>query len=264
MSDDSCLLPPLRLRADGARFRSLCQAPDYEAALVRYPADVIHPDHQHDHAQLTFLLCGGFADNWEGRESEPIGSRHGFRPEGARHNCRFGRSGALILSVNFSPPATLCLEPGQWRPSGRHLVDLYRLLFASAASPEQVIDDLLAAISLPNEGATASLVNAPRWLQMAAEEMADDPLVEIGSIARRAGVHRGHLSRAFQKHYGVSPTQFRLHCKSALALRHMIEGKQPPGAAAVAGGFADQAHWTRASRAAAGVGPARLRRLLAA
>ena len=264
MGHDSSALPPLRFRSDGARFRSLCRTPDYEAALVRYPADVIHPDHEHDHAQLTFLLCGGFADNWEGRESEPIGSRHGFRPEGARHNCRFGRSGALILSVNFFRPASLSVEPDDWWPSGRAMVELYRLLLASAAPADQVIDDLLAVIALPCEGATASVQNAPRWLRMVAEEMADDPLVEIGAIARRAGVHRVHLSRAFQKHYGVSPTQFRLHCKSALALGHMIEGRQPPGAAAVSGGFADQAHWTRASRASAGVGPARLRRLLAA
>ena len=263
MTDGFTSVPPVRLRSDGARSRALCRTQDYEAALVHYPAAVFHPKHEHDRAQLTFLLCGGFADNWEGRESEPIGSRHGFRPEGARHSCQFGRSGALILSVNLLAPVSVGTAPGEWRPSGRNMVELYRLLFARAAPPEQVIDDVLAAISLPLEGAKASVLHSPLWLRRAAEEMADDPSVEIGSIAGRAGVHRVHLSRAFQKHYGVSPTQFRLNCKSALALRHMIEGKLPPGAAALAGGFADQSHWTRASRAMAGVAPAKLRRLLA-
>jgi AraC family transcriptional regulator len=258
------LLPPVRLEPDGARFRPLCRTADYKAALVHYPADVHHPRHEHDKAQLTFLLCGGFVDDWEGRETCPSGSRHGFRPQGVRHSCRFGHNGALILSVSFRADVPLPPAPHQWQPSGPALARLYALLFGRIAPAAMVIDDLIAAASNPGDGRRTGNFGAPRWLRLAAEELADDPTAEIAEVASRAGVHRVYLSRAFQRHFGLTPSQFRLHCKSALALRHMIEGGQSPCMAAASAGFADQAHWTRASRAAAGITPARLRHMLAA
>ena len=257
-------LPPVRLTADGARCRRLCATADYEAALVHYPADVIHPNHEHDRAHLTFLLCGGFADRCHGHDSTPLGSRYGFRPAGSRHSCQFGRGGALILSVDLASPAHVRLEPANWQPSGAQLANLFRLLFANAAPAEQIVDDLVAATAAPSEPRRGPVSKAPLWLRRVVEEMADDPSAEIAAIAHSAGVHRVHLSRAFQQYFGLSPTQFRLHCKSALALRHMMEDGETPSAAAVAAGFADQSHWTRSSRAAAGIGPARIRHLLAA
>lgn len=253
---------PVRVELDGARVRRLCRTVDYQAALFYYPPGVHHPDHEHAEAGVTFLLSGGFMDDWEGRESTPSGSRHGFRPEGARHNCRFGRDGALILSVVLRNPCAMHFEPCEWRPSGRTMADLFAMLFARAAPAGPVIDDLLAAVGTGGEQAKAKTPSPPRWLRRAAEEMSDDPTVAIAAVARRAGVHRVYLSRAFQAHFGLSPTHYRLHCKAAAAMRLMIDGGEPPGMAAVAAGFADQAHWTRASRALAGITPVRLRRLL--
>ncbi len=258
-----CPSSPVRHRSDGSRYRILAFNADYEAALVHYPSGVEHPDHEHDLAQLSFLLCGGFAEEAEGRESEPHGPRHGFKPEGARHRCRFGRDGALILSVNFFDKAPLLPMPAGWQWTGPEMARLYRLLFARGRAAAAVIDDLMGAIGL-ELGQPMARADAPQWLARVAEEFADDPLAEVGEVAGRAGLHRVHLSRAFQKHFGLSPTQYRLQCKAARAVRLMIEDGERPGMAAAAAGFADQAHFTRTARALTGMVPGRMRQLLAA
>ena len=262
--DGLAKLPAVRIEADGARVRTLCNSRAYRAALVYYPAEIHHPDHEHDDAAFTFLLNGGFLDAWEGRESTPSGSRHGYRPQGARHACRFGPNGALILSVVPGDPSGLRFDPHQWWPSGTALAELYRLLFARAAPAEAVIDDLLAVAGAESEQGRKWLSNPPRWLRHAADEIRDDPTVEIAAVAERSGVHRVYLARAFRAHFGLSPTLYRLQCKAAVATRHLIQCGETTGMAAIAAGFADQAHWTRTSRALAGVTPGRLRGLLVA
>lgn len=247
MTTPSLALTPLRTMADGARCRQVCRTADYEATLVHYPADLIHPDHEHERAQISFLLCGGFGEIASGRESAPIGSRHGFRPPGARHSCRFGRGGALILSVNLMADAHISLEPGHWHRSSAGMVELFGLLLGGAAAAEDLIADLLASTGPRRATRRPTGSGAPRWLRRVAQELVDDPSAGIAAIAESAGVHRVYLSRVFQKHFGHSPTHFRLHCRSALALRYMVEDGATPGSAAAAAGFADQAHWTRAS-----------------
>jgi AraC family transcriptional regulator len=255
-------LQPVRTERDGTRIRTLADTADYAAALTYYPAGLRHDEHEHGEAALSFLLSGRFQDHCGGRESSLDGARHVFRPQGARHQCRFGPDGTLILSVHFRTACPPLLHPFQWRASGRDVADLCALLFARAAPAGQLIDDLLAAAGAGSHFPPGCRSGAPRWLRLVAEEIDDDPKVEIATLARRAGVHRVYLTRAFRTHFGASPTQFRLHRKAAAAVRHMVEGGDPPGRAAVAAGFADQAHWTRVSRAIGGFTPARLRRLL--
>lgn len=254
--------PDVHLGRDGSRCRRLSRTDNHLAELVYYPAGLRHSRHEHDKAHLTFLLAGGFEDDWEGRRSDPSGCLYGFRPQGVRHACRFGPNGALILSIIAREEAVMARAPHLWLPSGRNVVELHSLLFANCAPTHEVINDLIAAAGVERDVRPAT--RPPGWLSRTVEELVDDPRADIASIASRAGVHRVHLSRSFQRHFGLSPTRFRLYCRSAQALRQMIEDGEAPAAAAAAAGFADQSHWTRALRATAGISPARLRRLLAA
>lgn len=256
------ILSPLRHATNGSRWRILADNSDYEAGLVYYPAEVEHADHEHARGQLSFLLCGGFEEEAEGRASAPQGNRHGYKPPGARHACRFGRNGALILSINFREGVADAPAPTTWSPTGKEAEHLYGLLFDQCVTPEDAIADLMGSVTAP--AINPDPARAPAWLRQVAERFSDEPLAEVGEVAGAHGIHRVQLSRAFQKHMGVSPSRFRLHCKAARAVRLMIEEGETPGMAAIGAGFADQAHLTRTTRALSGLGPARLRRLLAA
>lgn len=253
-------MEPLHISRDGARWRIVTRTAAYEAGLVYYPAGIAHERHEHGGAQATFLLTGGFEEQADGGDGEPTGLVHGFKPAGARHSCRFGRDGALILSVNYRRG----IDPGfdfyAFAPTGQEMGRVTRLLFSDCIAPEEAIDDLLAGMG----GVASYHRDTPPWLRQVAEQFADEPLVEVGAVAAGHGIHRVQLSRAFQRHLGVSPSRYRLHCKAARAVRLMLEEGEAPSMAAVGAGFADQAHLTRTVRTLSGIGPARLRGLLAA
>jgi len=258
----SLLHEPIWIAPDGARMRMLCASREYEAGLNYYPPGVQHRRHAHKRAHASFLLTGGFAEEGEGRDAMPLGARQAYKPEGAQHRVDFGWSGALILSLEFVEGSPLGSAPTDWLPSSTRQGELTKLLFQRIAEPDDVVGDLVAGLSLGAE--TEAPRHTPIWVRCAAEQMIDDPLADIADVAAAAGVHRVHLSRAFQKYLGLSPTQFRLQAKAARALRHLVDEGASPGEAAVAAGFADQAHWNRTSRALSGFAPGQIKRLMAA
>lgn len=253
-------MEPLRISPDGARWRTVARTDNYMAALVYYPAGVVHQRHEHGAAQATFLLTGSFEEKADGGDAEPTGHVYGFKPAGARHACRFGRDGALILSVNFRCDVDPGIDFHAYAPSQCEMGLVSHLLFNDCLAPEEAVDDLIAGI-----GSKANPHrDVPTWLRQVAEQFAEEPLVEVGVVAAGHGIHRVQLSRAFQRHLGVSPSRYRLHCKAARAVRLMIEEGEAPAMAAAGAGFADQAHLTRTVRNLSGLAPARLRGLLAA
>ncbi len=252
----------LRVTSDGTRSRLFCATDEYTAALGYYPAGIYQPEHEHSRAQLSFLLCGGYAETERNRDYETTSPLHKFRPAGSRHSADFGRFGALIFSVDFYDPSCVRAAPEGWHANGRWVTDLCRLIFTDSAPADEVVDDLIGGLEIESAPGSVRLDHAPIWLRRAAERFADDPLSDVSEVAYEAGVHRVHLSRAFRKYLGLSPSHYRLFCKTTRALHRMIDHHESPAMAAASAGFADQAHWTRASRVLAGVAPGQLRMLL--
>lgn len=231
------------------------------ARLTRYPPGLVQSKHEHGHAHLSFLLVGSFAEQGDTGEATPIGARHSFKPVGASHAVDYGRYGALILSVELRDTPERLQATRGWRPSDLRVSEQARLVLAGVADPADAVVALLASTD-PCEATSPNA--APLWLRRSVGHLMDDPTADIGAVAADAGVHRVHLSRECQRHFGLSPTHIRLHAKLNRALHLMIDQGARPCEAAVGAGFADQSHWTRASQAMAGISPARLRALLAA
>ena len=118
------------------------------------------------------------------------------------------------------------------------------------------IQDLIAAIE------TESLRGSPPlWLTQARERLIEDPAnARIDALARTAGVHRAHFARSFQYWFRTSPSLFRRRAILTRAIAAIAAGERP-GAAAYAGGFADQSHLCRTMRTMIGTTPDRLVRL---
>lgn len=231
--------------------------------LAYYPPGTVQPRHDHGRSQLSLLLSGCFAESSGGREFQPLGRQIGLMPAGESHEVRFGREGALMLSVDCAADAQPGVERRTWRRLGTDAARRTALLHLVPDHASDLAGELVASFGDAEDEETCSFSAAPGWLRKSVTQLADDPDTPIAMLAQEAGVHRVYFSRRFQQCFGISPTEFRLLRKSAAAMRRTIDGEIGLAEAALEAGFADQAHWSRTCRALAGIPPAKIRRLFA-
>jgi AraC family transcriptional regulator len=247
-----------------ATARELFRSSDLSVRLIHYPPGLRQPNHEHAHAQVSFLLLGGFEES-AGRQSIGLSCRAAAaKPAGARHAASFGRWGATMLSLELDEAASRQYvsvhEPCRWSPLGGEDAILIRHVLASGPKDQDCFWDLTA---IPG-GELLPLKKPPPWLRQAREQIGDAPdQADLASVARTAGVHRVHLSRAFRACFGLTPSLFRSRCMAARAVSMMLDGKAPLASIAAASGFADQSHMTRTIALETGFPPARLRAFFA-
>ena len=97
-------------------------------------------------------------------------------------------------------------------------------------------------------------------LRRARDYLADNFADDIGleELSEISGLSRAHLSRAFRKHYYITPHAFQTDMRIRHA-RRMLRSGISPSDTALSCGFADQAHLTRHFKARTGVTPAAFR-----
>lgn len=243
--------------------RKIVESGDLTSWLSFYPPDTRQPCHAHQSAQLSFLLSGCFSEESGGRELHPIGQSVGLMPVGESHSVRFGKEGALVLSVNFAGDMGLAEAKRDWRKMDKSLSRKVSLIGGGADDLSDLCSDLLAGFAEAGRDDARQLRHAPKWLRLAVKQLTDDPEIGIGELAAQAGVHRVYLSRMFLRFTGLSPTEYRLARKCAAAVRLTISDNSSIALAAVEAGFADQSHWNRVCRALSGIPPGRIRQLMA-
>jgi AraC-like DNA-binding protein len=79
--------------------------------------------------------------------------------------------------------------------------------------------------------------------------------VSLPELAGVAGIGRFHLAHAFAHQYGLPPHAYRVALRVSKA-RALLARGVPPAEVALATGFSDQSHLTRAFRRFVGVTPA--------
>lgn len=82
--------------------------------------------------------------------------------------------------------------------------------------------------------------------------------VTLGELANLAGMSRFHLTRSFQRRFGLAPSAYLRLLRLERAKRLLAAGVAPAEVSAALG-FTDQAHLTRRFRAAYGMTPGRYR-----
>jgi AraC family transcriptional regulator len=110
-----------------------------------------------------------------------------------------------------------------------------------------------------------SAARRPRagWLSTVVEHLHEETpgAPSLSELAATAGVHPGHLARAFRATFGVTVCEYSRALRVEWAARRLA-GDAPLAQVALEAGFADQSHFTRSFKASTGVTPGRYRELL--
>jgi AraC family transcriptional regulator len=244
------------------RRRVLASAPGLRVVLTWYARHHAMDPHEHDVAQHSFLLAGAMEEVSRGRSHVVDSPGAGVKPAGCPHANRYGRNGALILCVEADDAAcrSIGLEANDW--NWRHdrvsPACLTRIVRNSENAAEMAGE--LAAAAAP---AVRQYTRPPAWLTEIRGRLREAPdETELDAEAHRAGVHRVHLTRAFTRHFGMTPSLFRQRARLARATALLAEGRCGTEAAHAAG-FADQSHLIRIMRRETGFTPGQLSQALA-
>lgn len=229
--------------------------------LVHYPPGLRQPTHGHADASLSLLLDGRVHERVGRREVSAHAGQWCHKAAGVDHATDFGPQGATTLQLCL--PGGRALAPGlawHWGCDATVTGLLWALLGGGGpAMAHEVLGDL-AALMAPGDDDG----RAPPWWPRARDALCEG-LAPIGRVADDCGVHRAQLVRVTQRLAGCTPVVLRQRARLG---RSLARAAREPGLAlcdlALAGGFADQAHFNRECRRWLGQPPGRWRRRWAA
>jgi AraC family transcriptional regulator len=220
------------------------------------------PKHAHQEATLVVVVSGAVADRFGSREI-PLGPGQLLvRPVGEEHAHQYGAQGAHVVAFSFADTlfleqrAVKRIQPGSLSIGTHvllqelHAAEIERPLTLACRAAE-LVEDLV--------GVRAHERGIPGWLLRVRDALHDRCAWKpsLQQLAELAGVHQGHLTRAFRTHLHVSIGEYVRERRIERAERLLAEGRRAFAEIALDCGFFDQSHLIRAFRRARGMTPMR-------
>jgi AraC family transcriptional regulator len=239
---------------------------------LRFPAGHAIPWFEPEWGYLALVLEGSMQKRFS-RDSWSL-ARDSFAslPCGAGHSTQFGANATHVLTVypcseeagalftRFLRERREIIAPAAVTLGRRIACEMEAPDASSALAVEGLVLQLLA---LGERESTASAWRGTVWVSAVAELLRDRTphAPSLSELAAEAGVHPGHLSRAFRQAFGVTVCEYSRSLRLDWATAQ-LESDAPLAQVALEAGFADQSHFTRAFRCHVGVTPGRYRELL--
>lgn len=261
---------------DWLRYRASSPGLDWAEASFR---DLHFSPHRHDTYAVGFTTYGVQAFTYRGasRASSP-GDVFVLHPD-ELHDGRPGVERGFGYRIVYIDPALIAAALGGGPlpfvadPVCRAetVKSAVRAIFPDPADPHEDLRENDAVTGLATALARAARLSArlkappnPAIARLR-EQLAATPeqRFAMAELERHHGLDRFTLARQFRRIYGVSPSRFVTLRRLEMVQRLIGEGRSL-AEAAVAAGFADQAHMTRQFRAAYGTTPGKWRALLRA
>lgn len=245
---------------DGVHVRSVAYAP-LEA----------HARHCHESASITLIYSGAI------EEATRSGTRRSgvcslvVKPADVYHENVYGPRGARTLQLAIEPalvPELDAVTTYRWHdggPAARLMVSMLRCVRGNGSHVDDVHTCIIDLLALLGDRTPDSAERCrPTWLDDLREHLdaySAEP-ISIRTLAESRGLHPVSLARTFRRHYGCSISEYvrRRRILNACALIDAEE--EALASVAVAAGFADQSHLTRAFKAEVGLPPGRFRGLI--
>ncbi len=239
---------------------------------ARFPAGAVLERHVHERPIVCVMLEGSFDHVGDRRSRDCTPGTVLIEPAGDPHGNAIRRAGARVLVVEPEPRDDLLRSLGGLLEASAYFRrpgvvarahSLARELSAKdAAAPLALEAGALDLLAVAARLKTYARGAEPAWLRRVREMVEDrfrDPL-RLSEMAHEAGVHPAHLSRAFRDRYRETIHGRVRRLRLEWAARRLVESHDPIAGIALAAGFADQSHLTRALKAHTGLTPAAYRR----
>jgi AraC family transcriptional regulator len=234
-----------------------------------YPSHLKLPKHSHENAYFCFVVEGNFTENYGASSRLGRPSMLIFNPKGEVHTDIF-HTETRCFDIQMEDS---WLEQYTGRYMGKNMVpaDFYGshpAFIASQMYREFQTADRVSALAL--EGLTLELLASlyrlttktrdkipPRWLVQVKElltEQFHENFTQV-SLARSAGVHPTHLAREFRQFFGCTIGEYVRKRRIESVCQQISTTDAPLSEIALAAGFFDQSHLTRAFKLQTGITP---------
>ncbi|MEK6324785.1 MAG: helix-turn-helix domain-containing protein [Acidobacteriota bacterium] len=237
------------------------------------PPTLTLPWHFHEHTNIAFVIKGSFIETIGKRPQECGPPSMIIRPAGEAHFNQYGCAEVRCLIIGVKPNRLEMIQQvSDILDSACHLREevlsvlalrMYKefqiMDSASPLSIEALILEILARAT--RQSTASSLSTQPRWLREARDLIHEQfsEQLSLSGIAESAGVHPAHLARMFRRHYQCTVGDYVRRRRLDHAARELIESDKSLAEIALAAGFYDQSHLTRAFKLHLGTTPAEFR-----
>ncbi len=241
------------------------------SAVIGLDVDGAFPRHAHSCLVVGMVDRGLRLVRMHGRETPVRAGELFVIPPDRGHSCRTGDGPhsyrLLCLPAGVRPDLGAVSGPRVADPGAARVLDAFLGLLppdpANLAEREAALPALLDLVARAADTGPGDAVTPQDHggVRRAASAIARDPAAphSLDDLARVARLSKFHLQRLFVSGTGMSPADFRLHCRIRQALDLLDQGTSLADTA-LACGFADQSHFTKAFARAVGAPPGRFMR----
>jgi AraC family transcriptional regulator len=243
-----------------------------ELSESAYDAGLDQPLHGHDPAYFTAVLGGSYRERIGRAERVIQGGALLFHPAGEEHAVHFLARRTRVFRVRPLAPMLEAERLTRARfgdtleraAAARGIVGRMREAYASgdalaALSVDGLACELVACCAAARASGSTNHAGALRARDVIESRLSRTP--SLTELADEAACHPVTLTRAFRRTFGCSIRTYIRQRRLEEAARMLRHTDIPISSIAIRTGFADQAHFTRALRRAAGRTPATLRSL---
>lgn len=226
--------------------------------LAHHGPGLRSPEHDHPFACVHLPLAGLYVEQSCGKLALVGPGAALVKGPGCPHRNRMGAAAAQSMRLEFpgDAPNLPGTHAGRWQQEAvvgapcRHATEELARALDGGAPPAELERLAQRVIAAWDEVDDAPEVRA-------AQRIARDPCAPhgIAALSRELGVHRSHLTRRFGARFGTTLAAYRTARRVAWVASRLLEGDAPLAELALAAGFADQSHCTRAFGATMGMPP---------
>lgn len=244
-------------------------------AETEYAADVSIDPHPHTKPLLCVVLEGALTERWGRSRADCEAGALTYLPSQEPHGQEYHVDGSRCFLVQFgaawmSRMAELGVTPGPDPLSLRGaranwLADqLYKEFRTPDTAASLAVEGFALAMmgELARGSARRERSPDPGWLVRAVEILHArmKGSVVMADIAEEVDIHPTHLARTFRDRFGCTMGQYLRRLRIDAAREELLSTDKPLAAIALAAGFADQPHFTRAFKRVTGETPGAWRR----
>lgn len=221
--------------------------------------------HRHPGTEFNLVTAGSIRYLVDGREVRVEAGQLIFIPAQIEHELVWVQEDAALWVVESPVPFSEDVAPevAVWDVDERWFFDFCRIarklwLRPSAAPKRQLLWDMQALLKNPVKTSEPIALRTPHEAVSRARSLCELQLsadLDVGDLARRAGISASRLAHLFQEQVGISPVQYKNFVRVQHFIRCHEQGKLNLLQAALAAGFGSYAQFHRVFRQVCGVGP---------